>query len=218
MSVGISNYSIHLQDVLKRDREYLISQENQKGNRKAFQKETLEISQISKNREALMDRIRHTVAHSVTSFSDTRAEILKEVREEKGQYDYSDVVNACGLSYARIYSEIEERYKNGNQQYYKTAGGMVLTKDEEIEWLNMQYEQEVKWQKSCAKITAQGQAFMAYIPQVPAKELEEFEDSFYHAKEAYMKLYRENKKEGKPLVLQNFVFGNSQLHLYNRDI
>lgn len=47
-----------------------------------------------------------------------------------------------GLSYARLYSEIEERYKNGNEQYYKSAGGTPWTK-EEIEWLDMQYEQ--KW-------------------------------------------------------------------------
>ena len=85
-----------------------------------------------------MDKIKHTVVHSVTSFSDMRAGILKEIREEKGQYDYTDVVNACGLSYARLYSEIEERYKNGNEQYYKSAGGTPWTKEE---WMDNVYHE-----------------------------------------------------------------------------
>ena len=55
-----------------------------------------------------MDKIKHTVVQSAASLSGMRAGILKEVREEKGQYGYSDVVNACGLSYARLYSEIEQ--------------------------------------------------------------------------------------------------------------
>ena len=44
-----------------------------------------------------MDKIKHTVVQSAASLSDMRAGILKEIREEKGQYGYSDVVNACGL-------------------------------------------------------------------------------------------------------------------------
>ena len=45
-----------------------------------------------------------------------RAGILEVVREEKGQYGYSDVVNACGLSYAKMYAGIEQRHENG--KYY----------------------------------------------------------------------------------------------------
>ena len=142
MSITFLSHPIHLPDFFKFDREYLGKQESQNEDQKVFHKDTLEVSQLSKNRENLMDKIKHTVVHSVTSFSDMRAGILKEIREEKGQYDYTDVVNACGLSYARLYSEIEERYKNGNEQYYKSAGGTPWTK-EEIEWLDMQYEQEV---------------------------------------------------------------------------
>ncbi len=123
-------------------------------------------SQLSKNREILMDKIKHTVVHSVTSFSDMRAGILKEIREEKGQYDYTDVVNACGLSYARLYSEIEQRYEN--EQYYK-VDGTPLTKEDEIEWLDIQFEQEVAWQKSCARITAQGQVIQGNIPEMPTR-------------------------------------------------
>ena len=87
-----------------------------------------------------------------------------------------------------------------------------MTKEEEMEWLDMQYEQEVEWQKSCARIAAQRQVFLGHIPKVPTKEIEELEDSFYQAKDAYMKLYRESKQAGKTLVLQNYMFGNSQMY------
>ena len=156
-----------------------------------------------------MDKIKHTVVHSVASFSDMRAGILKEKKKKKGQYDYTDVVNACGLSYARLYSEIEQRYEN--EQYYK-VDGTPLTKEDEIEWLDIQFEQEVAWQKSCARITAQGQVIQGNIPEMPTEEMEELEDSFYQAKDAYMKLYRENRRAERPLVLQSYMFGNSQMH------
>ena len=209
MSISISNYPVHLQDGFKPNRECLKSQGSQSEYQKVFHRDSLEVSQLSKNREILMDKIKHTVVHSVTSFSDMRAGILKEIREEKGQYDYTDVVNACGLSYARLYSEIEQRYEN--EQYYK-VDGTPLTKEDEIEWLDMQFEQEVAWQKSCARITAQGQVIQGNIPEMPTEEMEELEDSFYQAKDAYMKLYRENRRAERPLVLQSYMFGNSQMY------
>ena len=209
MSITFLSNPIHLPEFFKFDREYLGKQESQNEDQKVFHKDTLEVSQLSKNRENLMDKIKHTVVHSVTSFSDMRAGILKEIREEKGQYGYSDVVNACGLSYARLYSEIEQRYEN--EQYYK-VDGTPLTKEDEIEWLDIQFEQEVAWQKSCARIAARGQVFQGNIPEVPTKEIEELEDSFYQVKDAYMKLYRENRRAERPLVLQSYMFGNSQMY------
>lgn len=209
MSITFLSHPIHLPDFSMFDREYLGKQESQNEDQKVFHKDTLEVSQLSKNRENLMDKIKHTVVHSVTSFSDMRAGILKEIREEKGQYGYSDVVNACGLSYARLYSEIEQRYKN--EQYYK-VDGTPLTKEDEIEWLDMQFEQEVAWQKSCARITAQGQVIQGNIPEMPTEEMEELEDSFYQVKDVYMKLYRENRRAERPLVLQSYMFGNSQMY------
>ena len=205
MSITFLSHPIHLPDFSMFDREYLGKQESQNEDQKVFHKDTLEVSQLSKNRENLMD----TVVHSVTSFSDMRAGILKEIREEKGQYGYSDVVNACGLSYARLYSEIEQRYEN--EQYYK-VDGTPLTKEDEIEWLDIQFEQEVAWQKSCARITAQGQVIQGNIPEMPTEEMEELEDSFYQVKDAYMKLYRENRRAERPLVLQSYMFGNSQMY------
>ena len=209
MSITFLIHPIHLPDFSMFDREYLGKQESQNEDQKVFHKDTLEVSQLSKNRENLMDKIKHTVVHSVTSFSDMRAGILKEIREEKGQYGYSDVVNACGLSYARLYSEIEQRYEN--EQYYK-VDGTPLTKEDEIEWLDIQFEQEVAWQKSCARITAQGQVIQGNIPEMPTEEMEELEDSFYQVKDAYMKLYRENRRAERPLVLQSYMFGNSQMY------
>ena len=209
MSIAFLSHPIHLPDFSMFDREYLGKQESQNEDQKVFHKDTLEVSQLSKNREILMDKIKHTVVQSAASLSDMRAGILKEIREEKGQYGYSDVVNACGLSYARLYSEIEQRYEN--EQYYK-VDGTTLTKEDEIEWLDMQFEQEVAWQKSCARITAQGQVIQGNIPEMPTEEMEELEDSFYQAKDAYMKLYRENRRAERPLVLQSYMFGNSQMY------
>ena len=209
MSITFLSHPIHLPDFFKFDREYLGKQESQNEDQKVFHKDTLEVSQLSKNREILMDKIKHTVVQSAASLSDMRAGILKEIREEKGQYGYSDVVNACGLSYARLYSEIEQRYEN--EQYYK-VDGTPLTKEDEIGWLDIQFEQEVAWQKSCARITAQGQVIQGNIPEMPTEEMEELEDSFYQAKDAYMKLYRENRRAERPLVLQSYMFGNSQMY------
>ena len=123
MSITFLSNPIHLPDFFKFDREYLGKQESQNEDQKVFHKDTLEVSQLSKNREILMDKIKHTVVQSAASLSDMRAGILKEIREEKGQYGYSDVVNACGLSYARLYSEIEQRYEN--EQYYQAKDAYI---------------------------------------------------------------------------------------------
>ena len=208
MSISISDYPIHLPNIFKFDREYLGKQESQNAEQKVFHRDTLEISQLSNNRENIMDRVKHTVTQSATAFSDTRAEILKEIREEKGQYDYSDIANACGLSYAKLYAEIEERYENGNEQYYK-LDGTLLTKQDEIDWLDKEYENEVTWQKACAKVKSQREISLGHIPEIPIKEIEEFGKRFQQSKENYMKLYRENTQTGKPFVLQNYMYSNS---------
>ena len=61
------------------------------------------------------------------------------------------------------------------------------------------------------------QSYSAYYPHLPSlhlptEEMEELEDSFYQAKDAYMKLYRENRRAERPLVLQSYMFGNSQMY------
>lgn len=194
MAISISGHLVHLRDGMKLSRESMRSQESPNADQKVFHGDSFEVSRLSKNREILMDKMGHTVVRQTAVFGDMRAGILEEVREEKGQYGYADVVNACGLSYARLYAEIEQRCEK--EQYYK-ADGTMLTKEEEIEWLDMQFDQEVAWQKSCAKIAAQGQLMQGKISEMPTKEMEELEDSFYRAKDAYMKLYREGGQMGK---------------------
>ncbi len=83
MSISISNYPVHLQDGFKPNRECLKSQGSQSEYQKVFHRDSLEVSQLSKNREILMDKIKHTVVQSAASLSDMRAGILKEIREEK---------------------------------------------------------------------------------------------------------------------------------------
>ena len=58
----------------------------------------------------------------------------------------------------------------------------------------------------------QSQVFQGNIPEVPTKEIEELEDSFYQAKDAYIKLYQESKQTGKFLVLQNYMLGSSRMY------
>lgn len=207
MSITFLSNPIHQPDFFKFDREYLRKQESQNAGQKVFHRDTLEISQLSNNREEIINRVKHTVVQSATVFSDTRAKILEEIREEKGKYDYSDIVNACGLSYAKLYSEIEERYENSNEQYYK-LDGTPLTKQDEIDWLDKEYENEVTWQKACAKVKAQREIFLGHIPEIPINDIEKFGNRFQQSKESYMRLYRENKQAGKPLVLQNYMFSN----------
>ena len=50
------------------------------------------------------------------------------------------------------------------------------------------------------------------IPETLTKEMEELEDVFYQARDAYMKLYNESKQAERPLALQNFTFGNSRMY------
>lgn len=85
MSISVTDYPVHLQDGIKIDGECLKSQRSSNKEQKVFYRDSLEISQLSKNREVLMDKISHTVMQSATSFSDTRTEILKGIRAGKKQ-------------------------------------------------------------------------------------------------------------------------------------
>lgn len=200
----MSGNPICLPEVFKFDKDYLRKHGSENASHNVFHKDTLELSQLSNNREEIMDMVKHTVVQSATAFSDTRAGILKEIREEKGGYDDSDVIDACGLSYAKLYSEIEERYENGNEKYYR-LDGTPLTKQDEIDWLDKEYNNEITWQQACAKVKAQRKVFLGNIPHVPTDEIEEFGNRLQQSKMNYMRLYRENKQAGKPFDLQNYI-------------
>ncbi len=59
---------------------------------------------------------------------------------------------------------------------------------------------------------SQGQVIQGIFLKCQQREMEELEDSFYQVKDAYMKLYRENRRAERPLVLQSYMFGNSQMY------
>lgn len=162
------------------------------------------------NREAVLERINHTVMHSAALFSEMRAGILQEVREDKGQYGYAEVVNACGLSYAKLYAEIEERHQSG--EHFFKPDGTPLTKEDEIAFLDEAFDNEWAWQKSCITVAAQRERFQGNLSAVPDKEMEKLEENFYQTKDAYMAWYEESKQTGKPLTLQKYIFGNTGLY------
>lgn len=76
MPISILNYPVHLQEGLKLNRECVKSQGSQNEDRKVFHRDSLEVSKLSKNREIITDKIKHTVMQSATSFRDMRAGIL----------------------------------------------------------------------------------------------------------------------------------------------
>lgn len=63
MSINFADYPVHLREGMKFDREYvqLQLQKDRDAGSKAFQGDTLELSQMSKNRDAVMDKMKHTV-------------------------------------------------------------------------------------------------------------------------------------------------------------
>ena len=126
MSITFLSHPIHLPDFSMFDREYLGKQESQNEDQKVFHKDTLEVSQLSKNRENLMDKIKHTVVHSVTSFSDMRAGILKEIREEKHLEAKTlslltgiDAANLCRIEQGKQSVGIDLLSKIANAMGYK---------------------------------------------------------------------------------------------------
>lgn len=86
--------------------------------------------------------------------------------------------------------------------------GYVLTVKESVVELSHTEDYDPYDQEAYLKAElTQGKIF-----EIPTKEMEELEDSFYQAKDAYMKLYRESRQVGKPLVLQNYILGNGRMY------
>ena len=149
-------------------------------------------------RAALEERWSHTVIHGTMEFFEVSGSMLK------GNYDYSDIINAKGLAYAKLYAEIQKRHADPNVKWYKSVGGAELTLEEELEWLDNEFEQQIAWEKSCAKSAAEIQKYCrAEIPEVPYEEIEGIEDDLYEARNRYLDLYH---KDNTNLVLPNFCF------------
>lgn len=210
MSISISNQQVYLQNGFMPEREYCKAQQSKVKEQKALCRDTVEFNNVRENKEAVIDRVNHTVMQSSCLFSDTRAGILQEIREDKGKYGYAEVINACGLSYAKLYAEIEERHQSGEQFY--NPDGTLLTKEDEIGLLDKAFENEVAWQMSCTKVAAQREVFLERLQEMPDKEMSELEESFYCTKNAYLSLHEENKQTEKTLNLQNYIFGNERIY------
>lgn len=67
MSITFLSNPIHLPEFFKFDREYLGKQESQNEDQKVFHKDTLEVSQLSKNRENLKIFIKCKGGHTYMS-------------------------------------------------------------------------------------------------------------------------------------------------------
>ena len=183
--------------------------------------DALDIEEI----ESIRYKANHTIIHTPSWFSDEVGEELQKIKEEKGTYSGSDILNAYGFTYARLYAEIEQRYENGNEQWFG-LGGESLTKEKEIEALNKTYESAVDWATKCAEVMA-GIQSMAWTslnnptqnsdrpaPEAPKpeqKDIEEMKRAFYEIRDKYMELYRESKLTGEPLTRQDSIFGHNAL-------
>ena len=183
--------------------------------------DTLDIEEI----ESIRYKANHTLIHTPTWFSDEAEEELQKVKEEKGTYNGSDVLNAYGFTYARLYAEIEQRYENGKEKWFG-LGGEPLTKEAEIEELNKAYEGAVAWAAKCAEIMVNIQNMhwtspfdpaqnydrsSGEVPKPEQKDPEEMKRAFYEARDRYMGLYRKSKLAGQSLTKQDYIFGHNAL-------
>ena len=183
--------------------------------------DTLDIEEI----ESIRYKANHTIIHTPSWFSDEAGEELQKVKEEKGTYNGSDVLNAYGFTYARLYAEIEQRYENGSEQWFG-LGGEPLTKEKEIEELDKAYESAVDWATKCAEVMAGIQNMdwtslhnpikesdrpALEAPKPEQKDLEETKRAFYALRDKYMELYRRSKLTGEPLTRQDSILGHNAL-------
>ena len=160
--------------------------------------------------ESLRYRYSHTVGHSTKWFYEAAGEILEQVKEEKGNYDGTDIVNAYGLAYARLYGEIEKRYEDSKEQWFD-IDGTPLTKEKEMEYLDKFYEDAVAFRASSAKVMAGLRQLDGKALEASHKDIESAERVFYRSRDKYMDLYKACKITGEPLVLKRFSFGHNAL-------
>lgn len=216
--------------------------------RKANQRDILEISandgfdsyyndydgygNLKEFADYLRYRFAHTVGHNVTWVLDEAGSDLHNIKEQKGTYNGSDMLNSYGYTYARLYGEIEQKYENGDELWFDRTGKPLTreeAKEKEIEELNKGYEMAVDWAASCANIMAGLQRThwssvsgpaqnydkpAQEVPETRQRDLVEMKRAFYEARERYMELYRECKRKGEPLTRQDYVFEHNALLSY----
>lgn len=162
--------------------------------------------------DSLRYRYSHTIVYSTPWFDAAVGKILGQAAEgnDNGEYDGTDLVNACGLAYAKRYEDIEKRYEDGKEQWFD-IDGTPLTADKETEYLNAHFEAAVTFRISSAKVMAGLMRLHEEIQEVPQEEMKELESIFYRSRDRYMDAYKAGRITGEPLVFQRFSFGNSAL-------
>ena len=51
---------------------------------------------------------------------------LDNIKEQKGAYIGSDMLNAYGYTYARLYADIDEKYENGDELWFACIISKVM--------------------------------------------------------------------------------------------
>ena len=172
-------------------------------------------------------RFAHTIGHNTSWFLKEVGNELHNMKEGKGAYNGSDLLNSYGYTYARLYADIEEKYENGDELWFDMSG-KPLTKEEakakEIEELNERYDEAVGWAAMCAesavwcqKMREQNAQALNFdkpaqeVTETRQKDLEELKRALYEARDRYMELYKECKQTGNLLTRQNYIFGHNVL-------
>lgn len=147
---------------------------------------------LKENKAAVIDHLEHTVIKNSAKLFDMAATALNHIKEEKGGYDYEDVVNSAAAAYAKLYADIEKRYQDTNASYH-SADGTRVTKEDEIAWLEQAYETKIISEQTNARIAAQREKFSGHIAEVPEKEIAQIADDFYAARKRHMDFLESSK-------------------------
>ncbi len=143
------------------------------------------VTKLKDTKAAVMDHLEHMELNSPAKLFDMAADALRQIREEKGSYDYEDVVNTAADVYAKLYAEIEKRYQNASVPYHGTDGRSIA-KEDEIAWLEQAYETKIAWEQTNAKIAAQREQFLGHTAKVPQRGSAQIAEDFYAARKRYM--------------------------------
>ncbi len=182
------------------------------GDKPAFYNEYDGYGNLKEYGDSLRYRYSHAIAYTTTWFEEAVGEILEQAAEDNdnGEYDGTDLVNACGLVYAKRYEEIEKRYEDCKDQWFD-IDGTSLTAAKEKEYLNVHFEAAAAFWASSAKVVAGLRQLNEQTQEVPQEDGKELETLFCRSRDKYMDVYRAGKVTGAPLVFQRFSFGSSAL-------
>ena len=193
----LTNKKIHLSDQVELSREGIDKS-----------RQSSSVSGISSFSKADVEaHLKSLVLRDPMQIMNEKASVLKGFREEKGNYDYSDIVNATGYAYAKCYAEIEKKYEE-NPDGYINPDGTKCTKEQEITWLDEMYEQAVSWDTTNARIAAEREKFKGNIDIIQDKDLEDYKESYSASRTQHMNQYEEDKEN---FIFHNFSFKQSWL-------